>query len=204
MTLRALRMKVENFIGTRVRCQRLSDMKLLSGWLVSMKDLHVRVQINHPNIASPGQELFLEAAGDGEKLCMRVRVCNVTGDFADLILLNEPQLLPHSDEVRILLERIPIQIRAGWYEVQGEILDVSLSGVAVQTSVELDVDVICQLTLTTRQGIIRIKGVVVYSRPQPGNAGFFRTGFQLMESDPVTDSQWSRLLSERGVLKETA
>ena len=68
----------------------------------------------------------------------------------------------------------------------GRTLNVSESGILLETHVSLDSPSLITLTIGFEEDLIEIKGKVVYSKP--GEAGRFESGIQFFEKDEKTET----------------
>jgi len=185
--------------GARVRCQRLRDAKLFSGWVQTLTPTYGQVKVDDKFNAEPGDRFFFQIYGDASCAMLPVSFASVRLGVAHFTIDGAIKTVASGEEMRTLIDgEIKCLLKLGWFESWGQILDVSFSGLGIKTSAPVERGENAHISILSSVGEITGKGEVRYCRKIEGLDGFFRVGLELEEYDRLNMAKWRRFLASVG------
>lgn len=178
------------FCGTRARMQRVADMRFATGWIVNIGPGSAAIKVNESSNWSPGDTLFVQAYGVGECLSFGGQILSFVADVATLRIEGDTKVSASDEKTRHLVEGLKCHLKLGWFEAETEVLDVSTSGLALKTAVQVPKGESAELTIHTHFGDVLATATAKYCRKFAGGGETFRIGFELKTVDRLSEAKW--------------
>jgi hypothetical protein len=175
----------ESVADARVSLQRLSDARIVHGWVSEFDTTWFSARLSGNLSLAPGDQFATRVFREGGDLAFIATARAATGsifrfDIEGKISVHEPQGDPrYSRNTPAYLGDFPATV-----------VDVSPQGIGLITSVpyrsgdEVTVDV---------EGV-QVKGQVRYCRPLRDQASSYRLGIQLLPMDRIGRARWSEVV----------
>jgi hypothetical protein len=187
---------ISEFEGTRFRLQRLRDAKLFSGWISEIDASNAALKLNGRPALDAGDKFFIQAFGEGQSITCQVEYLAGKPDRAIFKLHPPVKILQSTEDMRILVDGMKCNLKLGWFDAPGTLLDLSATGLGLQTSVPVERGETAEFSIIASVGEIIGSGEVRYCKAMDGVAGSYRVGLELAEFDRVNLAKWRRLLSQ--------
>lgn len=197
--------RLEEFVGARLRFQRLTDAKLFSGWLLHYAANQLRIGVGSGLPVRGGERFSLEIHGtestarmDAVLLKSEVTPTGAT-DYALIMLLQSaPKFIELQQAMRKLAQGISATLVGGEMEVEARVVDLSLGGAGIAVSMEIARD--ADLLLRIQAGTVELQAPVKVAncRMVSADPPDFRVGLKLGELPRLERTKWQRLVEGEG------
>ena len=197
----------EEIVGKRARFQRVSDSKLLYGWVTHFGSDQITVSVGLNASIQVGDRFAFQVhtpsaavrfIGDHAGIVPAADDASVaqSGSEANHLfkILGRIQHTPPQEEGRHRLDQRPVDIAVGDRTVSGQLYDVSPTGAGVIASESFEAGVRVKLTVQDQGRAITVEAEVRYATSAEGATGSFRIGMKLVESNRLACAQWRGLL----------
>lgn len=208
-----------NYVGLRVRCQRLRDAKIFNGWIESfgLGRVEISTEAAHPpeagdefhfQVASVDGGITFRAAVDScaaydlrQAVVVRTEGSSAVKAFTTKILVRMSLTTPVrplalAEGARIKLPEFLIELEIDGQKLPVLCVDGSTGGLGVVAGAELERDKVTHVTIRTRVGTIEGEAEVRYCRADPNQAGGYRIGLMWTNVDRINRTLWNRFLRE--------
>ncbi len=208
------RISPADFIGTRVRFQRLSDAQLFNGWVDDFRGSILAVQTVESLVDDAGAKFSFEAFGLGVTAVFEAKLALVAHsrvpvtDGALALASSEGWTTIHfkvegslrcvsSDEsFRIRVNDMSANLVTPSGEEEVKLIDVGPVGFGALTSQPYEPGTILGFYLQTPAGRVVGQAEVRYCRAGDSDAGTYRVGFQLARMPRLDGPRWERFVRE--------
>lgn len=174
--------------------QRLSDAKLLAGWVVSMSELEIVVRFIDTEGVRNDDSIFVQAYGNGVVGQFTGRVVSCRSQMVTMVLVTGIKALPTQEAYRLKTDLILGELNANGFRMDFQIVDVSEKSLGVVTKLPLVKGATVQVQIDDCGNKIESNAVVKYCRPLNDGSGQFRAGLAFKDIDKVQWARWSRLV----------
>lgn len=203
----------DEFVGTRVRLQRVSDAKMFSGWIEAFVGESLRVNLTTDKPVTAGEDFHLQGVGPtGSMTCqcqviesVRLDASRIASPRAtaqkispqtrvSLKVRSSISVAPAKEEVR---HRVSDVIFAVWHEEEqfsAMAVDGSQGGIGAISQVAMPSGTAVKIAFPTDYGEVTATATLRYCRPIPGQEGLYRLGFMFGDLDRINRSKWERFL----------
>lgn len=193
------------FVGGRVRLQRVRDARFFTGWLESAAGDLVSVASTEPLPAEQGDEFSIHLYGRCHEALMAARFVGSHAEprrmpghpfVARGTLRKEGriQLLPSTEAARFIAEGACATISYADQILPTSVLDYSSHGISVVSERQLPVRFTVDVLLFFSGARIDCVASVCYSRPLAD--GTFRSGLRLVRFRGTSEQTWTHLSSQ--------
>jgi len=183
------------FIACRARLQRLEDAKSFYGWVQELDRTRLILLASEACPLDVGQKFHVEVYGEEVKVlleaCLSAKRNDTLFSFAIQSALKE---LPASEDARRSVFGVTIEGTVDGQPFQGDVTDMSPSGVGFICERRFSSGEVIQVELTGKVGKLSFEAEVRYCRAQPGDDAKFRVGAQLRQLDRIQRALWRRQL----------
>lgn len=208
------RISPADFIGTRVRFQRLSDAQLFNGWVDDFRGNILAIQTADNLVDDAGARFSFEAFGLGvtavfeAKLALVAQSRSPQTDGALALASSETWSTVHfrvegslrcvsSDEsFRIRVNDMSANLVTPNGEEEVKLIDVGPVGFGALASQPYEPGTIVGFYLNTPAGRVVGQAEVRYCRAGETDTGFYRVGFQLARMPRLDGPRWERFVRE--------
>ncbi len=203
----------DEFVGTRVRLQRLSDAKMFSGWIESFVGESLRINLSTDKPIAAGEAFHLQGVGPTGSMTCQCHVIESAGLDASRIVSSRATAQKLSPQTRVSLKvssainvvpakeevrhRISDVIFAIWHEdeqITAMAVDGSHGGVGAICKHAMPSGKTCKIAIPTDFGEVTGNATLRYCRPIPGDEELYRLGFMFEDLDRINRSKWERFL----------
>jgi hypothetical protein len=205
-----------DFIGTRVRFQRLTDARLFNGWLDDFRGSMLTVQTVDDLTDDVGARFNFEAFGLGVTAVFEAKLALVAqrpvhtaGVEGALALSQAPgwttlhfrvegslRCVTSEESFRIRVQEMVATLVTPHGEEQVRLIDVGPKGFGAVTSQPYEPGSLVGFLVQTASGRIVGQAEVRYCRESAGQDGPYRIGVQLARMPRLDGPRWDRFVRE--------
>lgn len=208
---------IEHYVGMRARAQRLSDYRIVGGWIEHFEAPHIGLRMPLPSDLTHGEGFFIELHGRKSRLSatftyraadqdqavereMRSKLgspmfCAV-GDQAFLFKTSSPiRHLEVTEPFRLITQAIPAILKFRSESILCEVNDIGDLGVGLVCDAEVPLSTNVTIDVNSEVGIIRLRGEVRTCLPAPlFGKEIVRIGLRTAPADEAEAMKWMQLL----------
>lgn len=203
-----------DFIGTRVRFQRLTDAQIFNGWVDDFRGNILAVQTPENFVDDAGARFSFEAFGLGVTAVFEAKLALVAQSsvpVTDGALALAPvqrwttvhfkvegslRCVCSDESFRIRVNDMTANLVTPNGEEEVKLIDVGPVGFGAQTSQPYEPGTIVGFYLTTPVGRVVGQAEVRYCRATDDTDGSYRVGFQLARMPRLDGPRWERFVRE--------
>lgn len=190
--------------NTRCRLQRHTDLRFFSGWIRSIDNQSMQVELNEDARAVFGDRFYVEASGEEAIVCFTGDTVGVSDHhvnlkLADFQICARPGQIPRYQADGIEVELYGLESR-----VEGDAIDISSNGIGLLCNSQVPRFVPVKMVVRGSVACVECDGRVRYCRRDPDEPGCYRVGIQLEPMQPSEERMWNRLVVAASELKEAA
>ena len=214
------RVGARDFVGARVRFQRIRDAKIFNGWIENFFGNTIEVTTSTEAPVEIGDEFRMEGFGHHISVVFNAKLESVAtfdvlsagavraieGSNARIIeakqvsfalTVSSPvRFCASSESVRMKVGEIFTRVKAGGENVDGFVLDVGPNGLGTVLRSQLKKGDCVEVTIATNLGDIKAMANVRYSHPDKERKGLWRTGLMFTDMGRIERPRWERFLKE--------
>lgn len=176
--------------------QRLSDAKLFNAWLQGVFGLELYLECDEPTDVQPGQELYVQVAGNNLSAHFNSSVTLVSGSQIRMKAIPPIRYLPATEDARVRAEGIVATVERDGETFDATVVDASRHGLGMSSPVAIEKGESLSLTIVFKGMSVTATAEVRYCRTDKKEEGRFRIGLLISELRRLEQAKWSRLLSE--------
>lgn len=186
------------FVGVRVRCQRIEDAKLFSGWVKSFAAEALTIQFEDDVLLAVGDRVAFEIQGQANNVFVIGEVSVADARSISANLNTNMRLTNSVESARFRAAQFGIfcdlELSGESYEM--EVQDISMTGIGLMSSVPFERGAIVGLTIYTHVGTATATGEVRYCKQVPGEDAAYRLGIKLQFDERVSRSRWGSMFTQ--------
>jgi hypothetical protein len=174
----------------RARLQRKRDSKFFSGWVVRFNDSDLIVRVPEEITGEPNDGFFVELFGNEINALFSGEQKLTTPGRVRLLVQGSVQYRVTSDTARIRVRGCSASVQHSSGVVQGDAVDISISGVGLILPEALDTNAQISAHLVTSENEFFVRGKVRYCRAQRADRSQFRVGVVFEPLGRLDDARW--------------
>ncbi|MBL8086772.1 MAG: PilZ domain-containing protein [Chthonomonas sp.] len=182
------------YIGTRARCQRIEDARLLRGWVVEFDQQLIVLRFDADRQLAVGERVAFELQGSSNNVFAIGEVESLEDDLVRFKLTSNLRLTSPTESVRFQATRFGIfcDLTHGDQKYDMDVQDISSSGVGLVGLLNIERGTVVDIAVHSAHGTVTGKGEVRYCKPEDSH-GRFRLGIKLHIEDRISRGRWLRL-----------
>lgn len=207
-----------DFIGTRARLQRLTDAKILNGWIANLNDQIVDITATTVAQLHKGDQFQIEGFGNRISVSFTAVLGEVEYLEAGPKLQVDGEVKPSlrnpmkvslkmriatqirygssSEAVRVKVDDLPAQVVYKGARLDAVVIDVGKNGVGLVVPAAMEPGQTVQLMVGTSTGPIKTTADVRYCREEPDRPNYFRVGLMFLDLGRVERPKWEQFVKK--------
>jgi hypothetical protein len=208
------RVPYSEFIDSRARFQRLSDQRVFSGWVQTLRNDCVSLTTEEPLPFGPGERFLFQVQGPSadayflatsSEIALGIGVY-VNGSTANQVvelpalnhefkLITAIQMRDAQQLARKWIQTMAANLHAGGRTSEVLISDASGGGMGVFSWQELQKGDVVGIDIQSKEFQANFMCEVRHCRPEPRLVGAYRVGLQFQKPDRVALTAWRKLIN---------
>lgn len=181
-----------NLKGMRARITRLSDAKMMTGWIQAVSGSVVTATADMKFPVAVGEAMLLEVHAAGSNVMLKGNLTESNNGSLHFIIVGPPLQVQSNEAIRVAVEGMTCTVRNDGVPVQGCVLDIGPQGIGIELPVELTKGDLIEVTVPSMSGDIVCKAEVRYCRKPSPDSPIFRVGLLLKLDDRVSKAKWAQ------------
>lgn len=214
------RVGARDFVGARVRFQRVRDAKIFNGWIESFFGNTIEVSTSTEAPVEIGDEFRMEGFGHHISVVFNAKLESVAtfdvlsagavraieGSNARIIeakqvsfsltVCSQVRFSVSEESVRMKVGEIFTRVKTSSGDVDGFVVDVGPTGIGTMLRSQLTKGDCVEVVIATNLGDVKAMANVRYSQPDRERKGLFRTGLMFTDMGRIERPRWERFLRE--------
>lgn len=175
--------------------QCLADSSLHFGWIDEISQPYLKIRVTSPREIRNGDFFQVEASGSEKMICFMGQILK---NDPDNMILNVSSDVSEADldtDTRVKCNNMPGTIRYKHGAAQFSVEDISKNGIGGFSDANIDKGLVVEVQVQSPEGVIKLSGVVRYSRADRKQPGLYRVGIEVYNSDRVSQARLRRIFS---------